>query len=581
MIGWVFETLIASALLMALVLMVRERVTAMFGARIAYMLWLLPFVRMLLPRLPEAARPPVALPLDFDLSLMDARAPSAIVSSAPPAVGLAAPGPLDWLAGHWPLLLIAIWLGGALLHFAWQIGLYRRFLRLALAGSVLVCRTCGIAIHQGPAVGGPAAVGIVRRRILLPDDFTQRYDPVERRLVLAHEVEHHQRGDLVANGVALAMLSLHWFNPLAHRAYRAFRADQELACDATVLAGEAPELMPVYGKALVKSVHGATPSVACAIGTASMLKRRLRMMAKPGRSRARRIGGQLLATATILGGLGLTASGSVASPSRLPGVQYAVGGIEGSGTSFSYRNSGVLHQGAVVSADAAEPAANPVPAPRRVETADATRVARHDIASDAPADMPAPPPAASPAPPAAPPAPPAPPEAPAEIAKTARIAAAEARRDGERARTEAHAEAERARAEAARDRGEALAEAGRERAQARAEAARGRVEAAQARAVISNESIQRMVATAMAQARAQMAAACPNVRPATGPESDTKAITRLAMDCVDRKAIHAQIRAAFRQARAEMRNAPMREEDRDRAIDAMERAFDRIDDRLD
>ena len=61
--------------------------------------------------------------------------------------------------------------------------------------------------------------------------FARRFTPAEQRLALAHELAHHRRGDLFADLAALLVLALHWFNPIAHRAYRAFRVDQEQACD--------------------------------------------------------------------------------------------------------------------------------------------------------------------------------------------------------------------------------------------------------------------------------------------------------------------------------------------------------------
>jgi beta-lactamase regulating signal transducer with metallopeptidase domain len=565
MIGWAFETLIASALLMVLVLLLRDRVAAAFGPRVAYMLWLLPLGRTLLPRLPEAARAPVSLPIDIDLSMMDLPAgplPAGPLASAAPPL---APGALDWLASHWPMLVLAVWLGGAAVYFCWQIGLYRRFLSAALKGSALLCRTCGIAIHCGPHVGGPAAVGIVRRRILLPDDFTMRYNPAERRLVLAHEIAHHVRGDLIANGAALAFLSLHWFNPLAHRAYRAFRADQELACDATVLAHEAPELMPVYGAALVKSVHAATPAAACAIATATMLKRRLKMMAKPHRSRVRHIGGGMLAAATIVGGLALTASGSIAAPSHLPGFQMAMLRMDGAVISIDHDNGSSMR---------AAPAQGGTPAaqarPIRVAETRHGRSSASDMRDVS--ELPAPPALAIPPVPPLPalePAPPAPPILPdfAEIRRAARAAADEGRAAGARARAESHIAAAQARAEARRAAAEARGEAGRAKAEAHAEV----------RAALTAARVQRTVAVAMANARVEIAASCRDARPATGPETDHQAITRLSAGCVDYDAIRAQVAAAMQNAREGIRKAHMDDAARDRAMDAMDRAMERME----
>ena len=90
------------------------------------------------------------------------------------------------------------------------------------------------------AATGPLAFGVLAHYVAFPRDFAERYDAAERELALAHELGHHARGDLLANWAALVVLALHWFNPLAWRAFRAFRADQEMANDARVLAGRAP-----------------------------------------------------------------------------------------------------------------------------------------------------------------------------------------------------------------------------------------------------------------------------------------------------------------------------------------------------
>ena len=63
-LGWAVEAMIASTLLMALVLLARRRVREAFGPQIAYALWALPLLRLILPPLPrglsEQATPPLA-----------------------------------------------------------------------------------------------------------------------------------------------------------------------------------------------------------------------------------------------------------------------------------------------------------------------------------------------------------------------------------------------------------------------------------------------------------------------------------------------------------------------------------------
>jgi bla regulator protein blaR1 len=64
MMGWFIDTLIASSVLMGLVLLLRRPVAHRFGPRVAYALWLLPALRMVLPPLPDSGAGPCDGPND-------------------------------------------------------------------------------------------------------------------------------------------------------------------------------------------------------------------------------------------------------------------------------------------------------------------------------------------------------------------------------------------------------------------------------------------------------------------------------------------------------------------------------------
>src|SRR6185312_7903800 len=149
-----------------------------------------------------------------------------------------------------------------------------------------------------------------RKYVAFPRDFAERYDEVEQDLALAHELGHHARGDLIANWVALIVLALHWFNPVAWRAFRAFRADQEMACDALVLSGRDAALRHAYGRAIVKSAHGGAVSAACHLHTINEIKGRLRMLTRHEKtSRTRHYAGAAALATLTLASLAVTASG--------------------------------------------------------------------------------------------------------------------------------------------------------------------------------------------------------------------------------------------------------------------------------
>ena len=106
--------------------------------------------------------------------------------------------------------------------------------------------------HDESSWATPAVTGIVRPRIVLPADFTARYTPEEQRLVIAHEQLHIERGDIPAQALATLLRCVFWFHPLVHAAAARFRFDQELACDAAVVA-RFPDSRRRYGDAMLKT----------------------------------------------------------------------------------------------------------------------------------------------------------------------------------------------------------------------------------------------------------------------------------------------------------------------------------------
>jgi beta-lactamase regulating signal transducer with metallopeptidase domain len=290
MTSWLAETFVTLTLLLLLVLAVRGPVARIFGAGWAYALWAVPALRLLLPPLPQ---------LSTDIAL-----PAAVVNIPATVVGGAAPLPVEAGSGQWLPLILAVWAGGAVIFLVLQWLSYRAFvLRLERnARPARPPRQAGIEALVSDTVDGPLAMGLLHPRIVLPADFNRRYSADERRLALAHEITHHRRGDIWWNLAATLVLALNWFNPVAWIAYRAFRADQELACDAAVAACASIDERSDYARALVKSASRPGLIAACALNSASQLKRRLRMMRGHRVSQLRRAGGLVTLSAVAFAG---------------------------------------------------------------------------------------------------------------------------------------------------------------------------------------------------------------------------------------------------------------------------------------
>ena len=157
-------------------------------------------------------------------------------------------------------LALAIWAFGAIAmaaSFAWAQG---RFMAEVRAGR-----------------GGPAVVGLISPRIILP---AHGYTPEERELIRAHEREHVSRKDPRAAALVAVFQCLCWFNPMVHLAARLLRLDQELSCDAAVIRSR-PTARSLYARTLLKTQLAATPlPFGCYFGAhplevrVEMLKRR-------------------------------------------------------------------------------------------------------------------------------------------------------------------------------------------------------------------------------------------------------------------------------------------------------------------
>lgn len=292
------ELSLATSAACLVVLLVRQPVRTVFGARVAYALWwLLPaaIVAVLLPA-------PSIAPAAIELGRASAGAGSPMALSAETTATT-----FD-LARLWPVLA-TLWLAGcgiALLRMAEQQRRFRRAL-----GKLEPLQD---ALWRASARDGlPAVVGL-RARIVLPADFEYRYAPQQQALVLAHERVHVRRGDVYCNFGFALLCALQWFNPLLRLAQRAYRLDQELACDACVLAMH-PQSRRSYGEALLRSSSAfpAAPLGCPAFGT-HPLKERITMLTRPLPSLNRRLSGLALSIALGLGFAGIAWSQQAPRP---------------------------------------------------------------------------------------------------------------------------------------------------------------------------------------------------------------------------------------------------------------------------
>lgn len=144
-------------------------------------------------------------------------------------------------------IIAFLWLAGAA---AVAVCIIASFIRIRLRLRTAV-RMEG-NVYQSELIPSPFVFGLVRPRIYIPYSVDNRDIPY----VLKHEKNHIKRKDHITKAAALAVLTVHWFNPLVWTAYLFLCRDIEAACDEKVIAD-----MDIHGRR-----HYSTALLACSVG---------------------------------------------------------------------------------------------------------------------------------------------------------------------------------------------------------------------------------------------------------------------------------------------------------------------------
>lgn len=342
--GYLLETLVWTAVLIAAVLLLRRPVTRWFGAQYAYALWALPALRLIVPpiELPAWMRPAesegsggtAAVSGENPLVILDPVIPVAtrndVHGSEAAATDLpAATTPMSGFdMGSYlePALQagIALWLIGAAIFLYLRFAAYFQLRDELLADARDMGREGDVRLIETPGTEAPLAFGVIDKVIALPPGFLALADRQARDLALAHEMAHHQGRDLLVNVLVQPLFALHWFNPLGRYGWLALRRDQEAACDARVMAAapvqQCPDMREAYANLIVSFAagqtqvpnHALTAPMACPVLGEKSIVHRLRSLKMNDTPKSRRLAGRLMLGAAVVA-LPLTASISYAA----------------------------------------------------------------------------------------------------------------------------------------------------------------------------------------------------------------------------------------------------------------------------
>lgn len=286
---------VTSSIAILFVGILRKPLRYSIGARAAYWQWLL------VPASASAVLLPAPL---HSVRMMTESAPGPVSAALSGAmVSIDAAG----ASSQFLVMGLTIWLLGTAVMAMWLVRRQRVFVRSL--GDLTIHPD---GAYRSKSVVAPLLVGAWGARVVVPADFEARYSPEERILVLAHERAHVARRDAVVNVFATAWLCLAWFNPLMYWALARLRFDQELACDALVVAGSKLGRRH-YADALLKTQLANESSwlmpVGCHWQSIHPLKERVAMLKHPSPGFARRLAGIAITVGlTVAGGYAVWAA---------------------------------------------------------------------------------------------------------------------------------------------------------------------------------------------------------------------------------------------------------------------------------
>ena len=265
------------------------------------------------PLLPPAQAPTQQMPSVTTLLAAIPQQPS--VPLPPMSPDLSQPAtlaPVSWLLGFW---LCSICIGLAGVMRAWRrVQLLPRSCALVddawLEGRVdELCRQFHIKRKPALLVGGdcgPLLMGVFRPTIILPSTVLKECDKTELHLLLAHELAHLQRRDLLWAWLPAAARILFFFHPAVLLTQREWTMAHEMDCDTSVLLTTAGSILD-YSRTLVKVATGKSGSPGGDLLTVGVveshqtLRRRLISMQNVQQGLGRKAAG----AAVVLTGLGI------------------------------------------------------------------------------------------------------------------------------------------------------------------------------------------------------------------------------------------------------------------------------------
>lgn len=240
---WLFNMSITASLSGIVVLLIGK--IPKLPRRFAYILWLIPFIRMWVP---------IGVSGKYSLMSLISKATTKTVWIARTPYEMSMTNYVMAADTYFPVTYkidtignifkaaSIIWLIGAVAMIAAIFVLYFTA-KMQVGDAQLFCEN----IYFSDKLSSPAVYGIFRPRIILP----QGYKGKKLDYILAHERAHIKNCDNLWRIIAFVTAAVHWFNPLAWLFLKKFLEETELACDERVICNYSESERKDYANALV------------------------------------------------------------------------------------------------------------------------------------------------------------------------------------------------------------------------------------------------------------------------------------------------------------------------------------------
>ncbi|HEY5587033.1 MAG TPA: M56 family metallopeptidase [Ruminiclostridium sp.] len=101
----------------------------------------------------------------------------------------------------------------------------------------------------------PSIFGLFHPKIIISHEIVEKLSDEELSYIFLHELSHLKRGDLLVNGLVLAIQAVYWFNPIVWYGLHRMKQECEIACDANALAALKPEEHKKYGQTIINMLQ--------------------------------------------------------------------------------------------------------------------------------------------------------------------------------------------------------------------------------------------------------------------------------------------------------------------------------------